>query len=175
MPWPTPASQEGAGACFQLMRFVMWFELDLLMNGDLTSLPFPGPVSLASSRGRGWGWVRRGEAAILLRLRHALPDSLLEGAVCLRTPHRVLPRLGLLCRLHSHHWHAHSHNRRPGLPLWLHHRPQGLSDSCCFCGVWHLCARWEWGVLGFAERILPGSSDPYNFALLSSFPSQIWA
>ena len=153
---PAPAAQETTGISVRPVMLLRWVGLDFLMNEDLT-LP---PAFLAFSRGRGWGWVRRGEAAFLLWLRHALPHSLLEGAVCLRAPNRVLPRLGLLRCVHSHHRHAHRHHRGPGLPLRLHHWSQGLGHGCYFCGIWHLGARWEWGGLWLAKGILPGSSEP---------------
>lgn len=146
----------------------MWVGFDFFMNEDLISLLCLKPVYLTSSRGWGWGWIRRGEAAFLLWLCYALPDSLLEGAFCLCAPHGVLPRLGLLCGLHPHHRHAHRHHRGPSLSLRLHNWAQRFSHSCCICGIRHLCARWEWEVLKFAKRISPGSNDPHTLPHLRS-------
>lgn len=47
MPWPAPVTQEGAGGSPQLQTPVMWLRLNFLENGNLTSLPFPGPVCLS--------------------------------------------------------------------------------------------------------------------------------
>ncbi|XP_036915420.1 sodium/calcium exchanger 2 isoform X1 [Sturnira hondurensis] len=63
------------------------------------------------------------------------------GAVRLRAPHRVLPRLGLLRRLHPGHRPAHRPHRGPGLPLRLHRRPQGLCQRRGLRGPGHFHPR----------------------------------
>lgn len=105
--------------------------------------PHPPPYS-ALILARRWGRRRdrRRTAAVLFRLRHAFPHRLLEGPVRLRSSDRLPERMGLFHRLHRHYRPAHSHHRRPGVSLWLHHWPQGLGHSCGFCGSGNICSRW---------------------------------
>uniref|UniRef100_A0A9L0S109 Solute carrier family 8 member A2 n=1 Tax=Equus caballus TaxID=9796 RepID=A0A9L0S109_HORSE len=63
------------------------------------------------------------------------------GAVRLRAPHRVLPRLGLLRRLHPGHWPAHRPHWGPRLPLRLHRWPQGFRQRRRLRGPGHLHPR----------------------------------
>ncbi len=92
-----------------------------------------------------WWWWRgeRGRAlAVMLWLHHALPDSFLEGSVCLRSTYGLLERLGLLHRLHHAHRGPDRCHWRFGLSLWLYSRPEGLCHSCGVCGLGHICAWW---------------------------------
>ena len=84
-----------------------------------------------------WG----GEAALLLRLRDALSDCVLEGSLRLRPPYRILEWLGVFHRLHPHDWRTDGFHRRPGFPLWLHHRPEGFRDRGSVRRAWNLSAR----------------------------------
>lgn len=84
-----------------------------------------------------WG----GEAALLLRLCDALSDRLLEGPFCLRAPNRLLEWLGLLRRLHPHDRPPDSFHWRPGIPLRLHHRLEGLGHRSRVCRTGDISAR----------------------------------
>lgn len=93
---------------------------------------------------RRWGRGRhRGRtASFLFWLRHALPDRLLEGSVCLCSSHGLPERLGMFHHLYHYNRPAHGRHRRPGISLRLHYWPKGLSHCCGFCGTRHLSPRW---------------------------------
>lgn len=89
-----------------------------------------------------WGGERGGALALMLWLHHALPDSFLEGSVCLRSTYGVLEWLGLLLCLHHADWGPNCCYWRFGISLRLYSRPEGLSHSCGVCGPGHICAGW---------------------------------
>ncbi|XP_071656903.1 sodium/calcium exchanger 2 isoform X3 [Patagioenas fasciata] len=100
-------------------------------HGDrdpLVARAVPGGHHGQRRRGGGGGGRARGAVAVVLRLRDALPDGVLEGSVRLRAAHRLLQRLGLLRRLHPPPRAAHRAHRGPGRALRLHRGAQGLGQ-----------------------------------------------
>ncbi len=93
-------------------------------------------------RGWWWWWVWGRKDAILLWLRHALPDCVLEGSVCARAAHWLLEWLGVFHRVDHHDWRPHSVHWRPGIPFWMHCWPERLCNCGCVCGAGNLCARY---------------------------------
>lgn len=90
----------------------------------------------------GRGWHRGRKASFLFWLRHALPDRLLEGPVCLCSSHGLHEWLGVFHHLYHYNRPAHGRHRRPGISLRLHYWPKGLGHCCGFCGTRHLSPRW---------------------------------
>ncbi len=87
--------------------------------------------------------MRRGEAPLLLRLRHAFPHCLLESSLCLCPPHWLLERVGVFRGVDHYDWRSDGFHRRPGIPLRLHHRTQRLCHSCGVRSAGNFSARWE--------------------------------
>lgn len=101
-------------------------------------------ICLCCCPSRWWRWRREWwrALALLLWLHHALPDCFLEGSVCVRSTHGVLERLGLLLCVHRVNRRVDRRHRRPGLPLRLHHWPEGHGYGCGLCGPRHLGTWW---------------------------------
>lgn len=87
--------------------------------------------------------MRRGEAPLLLRLRHAFPHRLLESSLRLCPSHRLLERVGVFRGVNRYDRPPDGFHRRPSIPLRLHHRTQRLRHSRGVCGTGHFSARWE--------------------------------
>lgn len=101
-------------------------------------------IILSSCRWGWWWWrMRRGEAPLLLRLRHAFPHRLLESPLRLRPAHRLLERVGMFRGVNPHDRPPDGFHRRPSIPLRLHRRTQRLRHSRGVCGAGHFSARWE--------------------------------
>lgn len=112
---------------------------------------------------RWWRWGSRGASPVLLRLRHALPDSVLEGSVRVRSAHGVLERLGLFRGVHHCNWPPHRGHRRPGVSLRLHCRPSGHCHRCRVRGSGH-----------FYPRCASGHLIQYSGALQPHFKISEW-
>lgn len=147
----------------------------------ITSFPYRYVTCLCRCPSRWWWWrrERRRALALLLWLHHALSDRLLEGPVRLRSSHRVLERLGLLLCVHPAHRHVDRRHRRPGVPLWMHHWPEGLGDGCGVCGprdlgTWWVCAFFCWSespavTTNLVFRLAVALENLFHLSVLSAF------
>lgn len=97
--------------------------------------------------------MRRGEAPLLLRLRHAFPHRLLESSLRLCPSHRLLERVGVFRGVNRYDRPPDGFHRRPSIPLRLHHRTQRLRHSRGVCGTGHFSARWEEEGSGWQKKI----------------------